>query len=132
MMTNEIHASQSMVSRVLASEDERFAAMSANDVSALEDLLEHDLHYVHANGAVEDKSEFLRKITSGERRYRCFTLRNREVRRESGFTFVFGEVDVEVLTTKGLVQSKLAYTAIYRDADRPRLMAWHAVKAFGT
>lgn len=124
--------SEIMVSRVTASEEARFAAMSANDLDALEDLLEDDLHYVHANGMVEDKAEFLRKISSGERHYRRFASRSRQTRHESGFTFVFGEAEVEVDTKAGLVQNVLAYTAIYRDAPQPRLMAWHAVKARGS
>ena len=121
--------SERMIERAVASEEARFAAMSANDIEAVAELLEDDLHYVHANGMVEDKAEFLRKIRSGERRYRRFASRSRAARNESGFTFVFGEAEVEVNTKTGLVQNVLAYTAIYRDAEEPRLMAWHAVKA---
>ena len=124
--------SESMVSLVVMSEEARFAAMSANNLNALESLLEEDLHYVHANGMVEDKAEFLRKIRSGERHYRRFASRRRETRYERGFTFVFGEADVEVDTKAGFVKNVLAYTAIYRDAPHPRLLAWHAVKAFGS
>lgn len=123
--------SQTIVSLVIASEEARFAAMSRNDLNALESLLEDDLHYVHANGMVEDKAEFLRKIRSGERLYRRFASRSRQSRHENGFTFVFGEADVEVDTKRGFVQNVLAYTAIYRDAPQPRLLAWHAVKALG-
>lgn len=123
--------SETIESRVVSSEEARFAAMSSNDLNALEGLLEDDLHYVHANGMVEDKAEFLRKIRSGERRYRRFAARRRHSRHESGFTFVFGEAEVEVDTKAGLVKNVLTYTAIYRDAPQPRLMAWHAVKAFG-
>jgi len=118
------------INRTVASEEARFAAMSVNNLDALESLLEDDLHYVHANGMVEDKAEFLRKIRCGERRYRRFTSRSRQVLSEGGFTFVFGEADVEVDTTRGLVQNVLVYTAIYRDTETPRLLAWHAVKAF--
>lgn len=124
--------SEFIVSRVVISEDARFAAMSTNDLPVLQDLLEEDLHYVHANGMVEDKTEFLRKISSGERRFRCFASRSRKTRYENGFTFVFGEAEVEVDTKAGLVKNVLTYTAIYRDASQPRLMAWHAVKALGS
>ena len=124
--------SEMMVSRVSASEEARFAAMSANDLNALEDLLEDDLHYVHANGMVEDKAELLREIRSGERHYRRFASRSRKTRHENGFTFVSGEAEVEVDTQAGFVKNVLAYTAIYRDASEPRLMAWHAVKARGS
>jgi Domain of unknown function (DUF4440) len=124
--------SETMRRQAVASEEARFAAMAANDLDALESLLEDDLHYVHANGMVEDKAEFLRKIRSGERRYRRFESRSREVRHERGLSFVFGEAAVEVFTKVGLVQNLLVYTSVYRDAESPRLLAWHAVKAFGT
>lgn len=123
--------SETMVSRVVLSEEARFAAMTASDLDALADLLEADLHYVHANGVVEGKLEFLRKIASGERRYRRFASLRREARNESGFTFIFGMAEVEVDTTNGFVESVLTYTAIYRDSPRPLLMAWHAVKSPG-
>jgi hypothetical protein len=122
--------SKTSISRTVASEEARFAALSVNDVDALDRLLEEDLHYVHANGLVENKAEFLRKIRSGERRYQRFSSRSRKVHHEGGFTFVFGEAAVEVFTTRGLVQNVLVYTAIYRDTEYPRLKAWHAVKAF--
>lgn len=120
--------SEMMMSLVVTSEEARFAAMSANNLEALEDLLEDDLHYVHGNGMVEGKAEFLRKIRSGERHYRRFASRGRKMRHENGFTFVFGEAEVEVDVEAGLIEDVLVYTAIYRDAPHPRLMAWHAVK----
>jgi hypothetical protein len=121
---------ETSIERTVASEEARFAAMSANDLEALESLLDDDLHYVHANGMIEGKAEFLRKIRSGERRYRRFACRSRQVLNEAAFTFIYGEADVEVDTTRGFVQNVLVYTAIYRDAENPRLLAWHAVKAF--
>ena len=115
--------------RVLDIEDARFRAMEANDTAALDHLLAPDLHYVHANGVVEDKAEFLRKIDSGERRYRKFHATTREARHESGFTFVFGQAQVQVDRAAGFLSNTLTYTAIYRDAPEPRFLAWHAVKS---
>lgn len=112
---------------VLDLEDERFHAMVANDVASLNELLADDLHYVHANGLLEDKAEFIRKITSGERSYLRFGVTKREVRQEGGFTFVFGEADVEVDRVAGNLTNTLTYTAIYRNGPGPRFMAWHAV-----
>ena len=125
-----MQVSKTSISRTVESEEARFAALSANDIETLDPLLEEDLHYVHANGLVENKVEFLRKIRSGERRYRRFSSRSRKVLHEGGFTFVFGEAEIEVFTTRGLVQNVLVYTAIYRDTAHPKLKAWHAAKAF--
>lgn len=110
----------------LESEDRRFAAMAASDIAALDAALADDLHYTHANGMVEDKAEFLRKIESGERRYQAVRLVRRTVSAQPGFVAVFGQVEVEVMRAAGLLINRLDYTAIYRDGD-PRLFAWSAV-----
>ena len=119
----------SLIERVYQAEDRRFAAMSSNDVGTLDGLLPHDLHYVHANGMVEDKAEFLRKIASGERQYQHFAATRREARSEGNFTFVFGGAEVEVDRAAGKLHNHLTYTAIYRTGEEPQLFAWHAVKS---
>lgn len=117
---------------ILAFEDQRFAAMAENDLEALETLLSPELHYVHANGMVEDKAEFLRKIASGERRYREFRAIERVARRDGEFTFVFGEAAVEVDRVAGRLQNRLTYTAVYRHHPEVRFVAWHAVKSLAS
>lgn len=114
------------VQKVLASEDERFRAMAVNDVAALEKVLAEDLHYVHANGMIEGRAEFLQKLQSGQRQYQSVKLVDRDVRAERGFVAVFGRVELVVIGSVGLVEHVLEYTAIYR-ADDPRLFAYHAV-----
>lgn len=119
---------QDHIAAALACEDRRFAAMAASDLDALQEVLADDLHYTHANGIVEDKGEFLRKIASGERRYEAVHLVHRTVSAQPGFVAVFGQVDVEVMRPAGRLVNRLDYTAIYRDGD-PRLFAWSAVFA---
>lgn len=116
------------VKKALQSEDRRFAAMAASDAIALEEVLADDLHYTHANGMVEGKAEFIRRIVSGERRYQAVRLVDRKASRQPGFVAVFGQVEVEVQRPAGLLVNRLDYTAIYRDGD-PRLFAWSAVFA---
>lgn len=116
--------------QALAMEDRRFAAMAASDLAELEAVLADDLHYTHANGMVEDRAEFIRKIASGERDYQAVRLVKRTVSSQPGFTAIFGQLDVEVMRKAGLLLNRLDYTAIYRDGD-PRLFAWSAVKALG-
>lgn len=114
------------VAAALASEDRRFAAMAASDVEILDAVLADDLHYTHANGMVEDKAEFIRRIVSGARRYQQVRLVHRTASAQPGFVAVFGQVEVHVMRASGLLVNQLDYTAIYRDCD-PRLFAWSAV-----
>ena len=114
---------------ILHLEDLRFAAMTANDMGALDRLIADDLRFVHSNGTVEDKAEFLRKLQAGERRYLAYRALVREVRQEDGFSFVFGEADAEIERPGGGIRTRMTYTAIYRNAPTPRLLAWHSVKS---
>ncbi len=114
---------------ILRLEDLRFEAMTANDLGALDRLIADDLRFVHSNGTVEDKAEFLRKLRAGERRYLVYRALAREVRQEGAFSFVFGEADAEIERPGGGIRTRMTYTAIYRNAPTPRLFAWHSVKS---
>ncbi len=114
---------------ILGLEDRRFQAMTGNDLVTLDSLIADDLRFVHSNGTVEDKAEFLRKLRTGERRYLAYRALSREVRQEGGFSFVFGEAGAEIERPGGGIRTRMIYTAIYRHAPQPRLLAWHSVKA---
>lgn len=120
--------SEDRISAALTFEDRRFAAMAASDIPELDQVLADDLHYTHANGMVEDKTEFIRKITSDERDYLDVRLISRTASAQPGFVAVFGQVDVEVMRKAGKLVNRLDYTAIYRDGN-PQLFAWSAVKS---
>lgn len=122
-------ATPSAIQAVFDIEDRRFRAMVDGDITELNGLLADDLHYVHANGMIEDKAEFIRKIVSSERQYRRFAAIGREALEEGGFIFVFGEADVEVDRKAGNLKNRLTYTAIYRKGAAAGFMAWHAVKS---
>lgn len=114
---------------LLAHEDERFRAMIAGDLATLDRLIADDLRFVHSNGAVEGKAEFLRKLRSGERRYRRYEALSREVRQEGALGLVFGEAEAEIERPGGSVRARMIYTAVYRGGAEPRLLAWHSVKS---
>jgi hypothetical protein len=114
---------------ILGLEDRRFQAMTGNDLVTLDSLIADDLRFVHSNGTVEDKAEFLRKLRTGERRYLAYRALAREVQQEGGFSFVFGEADAEIERPSGAIRTRMIYTAIYRHAPQPQLLAWHSVKA---
>src|SRR3546814_15539250 len=96
VLTRRINlALENEIASVLAVEDARFDAMTNNDVDALQLLLADDLHYVHSTGVVEGKAEFLRKITSGARRFSSSRGFARNARRAGGFTFAFGAASTE-------------------------------------
>ncbi len=50
---------------ILAAEQQRCAAMIANDPAALDAILDAQLQFHHATGAVDDKPAFLAKMAAG-------------------------------------------------------------------
>ena len=114
---------------ILALEDRRFRALTEGDLATLDTLIAEDLRFVHSNGVVEDKAEFLRKLRTGERRYLLYRAIARDVRQEGGLSLVFGEADAEIARPGGGIRTRMIYTAIYRNAPQTRLLAWHSVKS---
>ena len=57
--------SDSIESEIKAAEARRCAAMVANDPAALSDVLDEDLQFHHATGAVDDKPTILAKMAAG-------------------------------------------------------------------
>jgi hypothetical protein len=55
--------------QVLATEDQRFAAMLRGDSTALRSLVADELTYTHTDGEHQLKADFLRTVGSGAIRY---------------------------------------------------------------
>jgi hypothetical protein len=98
-------------------------------VAAAADCLADDLRYVHASGLIEDKREFLQKISSGQRRYLSVTPHARRAFVEGGFGFVCGESETIVQRMNDQLCMRIVHTAVYRLGERPRLMVWQATTA---
>jgi ketosteroid isomerase-like protein len=85
-----------MESDILALEDTRYAAMTANDLVALEALLHDDLIYTHSSAAVDTKASWLESLRSGKTRYRKATRTDQKVRFFGDVALVTGRATLEV------------------------------------
>ena len=56
---------EDLAAAVRAAEQQRCAAMLANDAAALDAVLDPRLQFAHATGAVDDKSAYLAKMAGG-------------------------------------------------------------------
>lgn len=64
---------------ILTQEQRRCAAMCGADLTELNQLLDADLYFSHANGAVDDKSVYLHKMGEGRIIYRSITWSEQKV-----------------------------------------------------
>jgi hypothetical protein len=64
---------------ILGQEELRCAAMRNADLAALENILDPDLYFCHANGAIDDKSIYLGKMAQGNIIYRSIKWSEQKV-----------------------------------------------------
>jgi hypothetical protein len=64
---------EDLTAAIRAVEQQRCAAMLANDTQALDALLDPRLQFHHATGAVDDKAGYLAKVAAGRILYAAIT-----------------------------------------------------------
>lgn len=74
----------------------RLSAMLAADIQRLDRILDDRLTYTHSTGAVDDKRSYLRKISSGDLRYRSIKSTNKKVIDAGACALIFDDLVMEV------------------------------------
>ena len=123
-------AQDSAAARVLAADDQRFAAMMRADTAALRTKLAEDLAYTHTTGARQDKAEFLRTLASGQLRYRRIAPTERTVRfLGAEGAVVVGRSNMQVESGGQVLAFAIRYLAVYRRvAGDWQLVAWQSTR----
>lgn len=101
---------------VFRADELRLYAMEQADTDTLDALLTPDCRYVHSNGRVQTKAEFLAAFRSGAQRYRSLRyLAPPEVRLHgTGSAVLTGTMRIEVPRPEGqTAQLTLLVTAVY-------------------
>ncbi|MGH8309842.1 MAG: nuclear transport factor 2 family protein [Steroidobacteraceae bacterium] len=107
----------------------RFAAMTRQDVNALEPMLGEDLVYCHSDGRCETKPEFLETIRSGRIRYRAINVIELRTRRVGEAVVINGSVLVDGVIGGQPRSLRIAFTDVYaRRNGRWQLIAWQSTR----
>ncbi|HEX2198961.1 MAG TPA: nuclear transport factor 2 family protein [Burkholderiales bacterium] len=80
---------------ILALEDKRFAAMTAKDFSALEQMVHEQLLYTHSSGVTDTKASWLDSMRSGNVKYKSARCDERKVRIVNDVALVNGKAHIE-------------------------------------
>ena len=78
--SGDTHGGNGTIEQVQQAEQQRFAALTAQDLAALDPLLADELLYCHSNGQVENKQQFLETIRSGRIRYESIDVHEFQAR----------------------------------------------------
>jgi ketosteroid isomerase-like protein len=123
------YAQSGSTEKILASELRRFDAMVRKDTTALQQLIDDDLIYVHSNSLKEDKKQHISAITTGKIVYEQMTREDATVHRYGKIAVVNGKVRVKGFLEKTGFDIKLAYLAIYKSEKRHwRLVNWQSTR----
>lgn len=97
------------------------------DAAAYADLFADDGTFVHANGAVQSKAEFVAALASGELDYSSIELREFSAREYGSTAVITGTADITtVIDSAPKLYAGLVFTETYaHDGARWRLVAVH-------
>lgn len=114
---------------LLASNSARFAAMVRDDLLSLDTLLASELTYIHSDGALESKAQFLSTLKSGQLRYQAIEPTDLEARLYGNVGVVTGRSRMRVRVGSELLRFSIRFTALYRRAATSWvLVAWQATR----
>ncbi len=104
-------------------------AMMSADGSSLDELTAEKLSYGHSSGLVEDKKEFIRKITSGENVYVKINITNQSVSISGDAAIVRNQFEAETTGNARAGALKLLVLWMWQKQGREwKLLARQAVK----
>jgi hypothetical protein len=116
-------------SEVLKREEARFTAMVKADVAGLEDVLADDLTYVHSNGNLDGKRDFIEAVRTGRSTYHSFDREGVAVRLYGDTAVVTGRGHVLVQAAGAELDLRLFFTDVYvRRGGKWRMVAWQSTR----
>lgn len=115
-----------MEKNLFAADDRRMAAILKADPEELRACLSEDLVYVHGNGLVETRDQYIGKLVSGKRKYLTYDPVERQVRTFGEVTVFTGRLVVSIPGETEPAFHKLTYTAVYSHKPTMQMVSWHA------
>jgi len=114
---------------VAAIERQRFAAMLAADVAALDRLLAPDLTYTHSSAKVETKQEYIEAIKTGASKYKVIEPEDIRVRVYGSTAVLTGYCQFEVTSGGQELKLRVRFTDVYVKNDGAwRMVAWQSTR----
>lgn len=117
---------------LLAANAARFTAMVRQDLAALDTLLAPELTYVHTDGGLQSKAEFLTTLRTGRLRYQSIRPDDLQTRLYGEMGLVTGRSRMRVKAGQELLRFSIRFTALYqRRGTGWVLVAWQATRLPG-
>lgn len=126
-------AGEPSVIAVLKADKARLAAMVAGDGAALAGLLSDQLQFVHSDGRVESKADYVKNMTAGDTEYKDAKTSEVETMQVSqDVVVVIGAQEMRKRLGKNWSKINLRYLAVYRhEGGEWKMIAWQSARPTG-
>lgn len=111
---------------ILQCEQRRFAAFMEGDLRTLDALLAANLTFVHSNGHLDSKSQFLGHLSAGDYQFDMIRADDVSVRVYGGIGVLTGTGQMRVQVQDHQTSLRYRFTLVYHKVqDRWRIVAIH-------
>jgi ketosteroid isomerase-like protein len=134
VLASASHASEPAVAAVLRADAERLAAMMAGDGAALSRLMSDALVFVHSDGRIESKAEYVKNMTAGDTAYtNAKTSDLQTLKPSSDVIVLIGTQDMRKKLGDSWSDIHLKFMSIWRNENGTwRMYAWQSMKPSGS
>jgi hypothetical protein len=121
------------VAAVLRADQARLAAMMAGDGAALGRLMSDQLRFVHSDGRIESKTEYIKNMLAGDTAYADAKTSDVETLQPArDVVIIIGVQDMRKKLGPTWSEIKLRYMAIWRNEGGTwRMFAWQSMRPSG-
>ncbi len=127
-------ADSAAVAAVRQADQNRIAAMVAGDASALGALLSDSLRFVHSDGRIESKADYVKNLLAGDTQYADARSTVVETQQPAGDNVVIliGAQEMRKRLGPTWSEVKLRYLAVWRrEGTAWRLVTWQSMRPAG-
>ncbi|MCX6956588.1 MAG: nuclear transport factor 2 family protein [Verrucomicrobia bacterium] len=126
-------AAEAPVAAVLRADQARLAAMMAGDGAALGKLMSDELAFVHSDGRIESKADYVKNMLAGDTAYKdAKTSDVRTMEPAPGVVILIGAQQMTKRLGPSWSEIKLKFMAVWRNEGSTwRMVAWQSMRPSG-
>jgi ketosteroid isomerase-like protein len=128
-----MRAASPAVEAVLAADQARLNALMAGDAATLTRVFSDDLIFVHSDGRIEGKTDYVRNLLAGDTAYanaRTLDLRTQEP--APGVVVLIGAQEMRKRLGPDWAEVKLRFLAVWRqEGSAWRMVSWQSMRPAG-
>jgi ketosteroid isomerase-like protein len=133
VMSTVLPAAEKPAEAVLKIDQARLAAMMAGDATALARVMSDELAFVHSDGRIEAKADYVKNVLAGDTAYEGVVTKDvRTMEPAPGVVILIGAQEMKKRLGLTWSEVKLRFMSVWRnEAGTWRMVAWQSMRPAG-